>query len=128
MHQLPAMDAEDPPGGAEAVVAAAEQRPVPVRAASYDAASGAVVMRTPVRSVAAAQPRATTSSIASSTYSSSTRPAIPTGNMLTESLMAAAAEERRRKKSVSASIRRLAQDGAVLKCCGIYFGAFGTTR
>lgn len=33
------------------------------------------------------------------------RPKIPTGNMLTESLMAAAAEEKRRKKSVSASIR-----------------------
>ena len=34
---------------------------------------------------------------------------IPTGNMLTESLMAAAAE-RKRKKSVSASIRYLAAD------------------
>lgn len=40
------------------------------------------------------------------------RPTIPTGNMLTESLMAAAAEERRRKKSISASIRYLANDKA----------------
>ena len=41
---------------------------------------------------------------------SSQRPTIPTGNMLTESLMAQAAEERRRKKSVAASIRHLAAE------------------
>lgn len=39
-------------------------------------------------------------------YSTANRPAIPTGNMLTESLMAAAAE-RKRKKSVAASIRNI---------------------
>ena len=38
------------------------------------------------------------------------RPAIPTGNMLTEALMQAAADRKRRKKSVSASIRLLASD------------------